>query len=130
MATTQLCLLVAVATITFVPAAAEDNCTAATHEKTYVGELQKKLANKHTADYALKAQLTKAQLVAALAATTQKKLQAQAIVNLYRRSIERETIANRKATVEDLTKLADMALHFERHDALKNKQASAVKTVA
>nr|AGH60628.1 variant surface glycoprotein 1715 [Trypanosoma brucei] len=130
MATTQLCLLVAVATITFVPAAAEDNCTAATHKEIYVGELQKKLANKHTADHTLKAQLIKAQLIAALAATTQQKLQAQAIVNLYRRCIERETIANRKATVEDLTKLADMALHFGRHDALKHQQATAVKPVA
>nr|AGH60719.1 variant surface glycoprotein 1810 [Trypanosoma brucei] len=123
-------LLVEVATITFVQAAAEDNCTAATHEETYVGELQKKLANKHTADHTLKAQLIKAQLIAALAATTQQKLQAQAIVNLYRRCIERETIANRKATVEDLTKLADMALHFGRHDALKHQQATAVKPVA
>ncbi|SCU64190.1 uncharacterized protein TEOVI_000692700 [Trypanosoma equiperdum] len=110
--------------------AVEENCTAATHEETYIGELQKKLATKHTAPNPLTSQLLKAQLIAAVTPSTAEKLKAQAIANLYKRCLNRDAAARRQNAIAEMTKLADLALHFGRHDALKAvaKIAVAAKT--
>nr|APD74982.1 variant surface glycoprotein 1125.4770 [Trypanosoma brucei] len=120
------------ATIAVVAAAraSTNNCTDATHEETYIGELQKKLATKHTQPNPLTSQLLKAQLIAALTPSTAEKLKAQAIANLYKRCLNRDDPARRQAAITEMTKLADLALHFGRHDALKAvaKIAVAAKT--
>nr|APD73900.1 variant surface glycoprotein 1125.1772 [Trypanosoma brucei] len=119
------------ATIAVVAAAraSTNNCTDATHEETYIGELQKKLATKHTQPNPLTSQLLKAQLIAALTPSTAEKLKAQAIANLYKRCLNRDDPARRQAAITEMTKLADMALYFGRHDALKTQTKMAVAAV-
>nr|APD73283.1 variant surface glycoprotein 1125.538 [Trypanosoma brucei] len=125
----HLWLLLSIVAITSARGETNRNCSAETHEETYVGELQKRLAAKHTAEHELTELLLKAKIIAAAAGTTAQKLQAQAIANLYQRWIDKERKTRRSAAITELTALADMSIHMGRHDALKPQVTAAIRAV-